>query len=82
MLRLVDEVGSALDRTAQLLPDDFPGHVWDTIAAGMRRHADRFRAGLRQLGDDSAVDGGLGTTVVRARTGSSSTRLARGPGSS
>lgn len=52
LLRLVEEVGPALDRTARLLPDDFPGHVWDTIAAGMRRHARRFEAGRRQLGDE------------------------------
>lgn len=51
MLALVEAVGPALERTERRLPPDFPPQVWDSVSAGMRRHADRFRAGLPHGGD-------------------------------
>jgi serine/threonine-protein kinase HipA len=52
MLALVEAVGPALERTERRLPADFPPQVWETVSAGMRRHADRFRAGLAHTGSN------------------------------
>ena len=55
MLQLVQEVEPALDRTSRRLPADFPAHVWETISTGMRRHARKFRAGLKHLGEAATI---------------------------
>lgn len=36
-------VDHAIDSVAPRVPPNFPGHVWDSITDGMRRHAQRFR---------------------------------------
>nr|WP_157597782.1 MULTISPECIES: type II toxin-antitoxin system HipA family toxin [unclassified Rhizobacter] len=42
MIAMVESVGPALDRVQAALPGEFPGRVWEPIAAGMRRHARKF----------------------------------------
>ena len=49
MLHLVQEVGPALERVRALLPDGFPARVWDSISAGMQRHAKKFLRGAAAL---------------------------------
>lgn len=46
MRRLADEVEPALASVEARLPADFPGRTWETIAAGMRAQAQRFREGV------------------------------------
>ena len=49
MLRMVEQVGSALGRVQPLLPAEFPAQVWNTISAGMQRHAAKFLRGVAAL---------------------------------
>lgn len=42
MVDLVENVNPALERVEATLPTDFPGHVWSSISAGVRRHAKKF----------------------------------------
>jgi serine/threonine-protein kinase HipA len=42
MVDLVENVNPALERVETALPKDFPGHVWSSISAGVRRHATKF----------------------------------------
>ncbi|HEX8375737.1 MAG TPA: HipA domain-containing protein, partial [Geminicoccaceae bacterium] len=68
MRKLVEAVEPALDRAEQGLPAAFPPQVWDTISEGMRRHAQRFRAGLVTLGraaTEGATDGSTARPTAR-----------------
>jgi serine/threonine-protein kinase HipA len=42
MLQMVHSVDACLVQVQGRLPNDFPAHVWDTVKAGMRRHAEQF----------------------------------------
>lgn len=59
MVRMVEESESALMRVEAKLPGSFPPHVWDRIAAGVRRHRERFLAMVAHVG-------GLGETEDEA----------------
>lgn len=46
MVALVERVEPALQAVQRELPADFPGLLWERVAAGMRAQAQRFHAGL------------------------------------
>jgi serine/threonine-protein kinase HipA len=46
MENLVQSVPAAIERLSGNLPPGFPEGVWDSIAAGVRRSADQFNAGV------------------------------------
>ncbi|HET7792875.1 MAG TPA: type II toxin-antitoxin system HipA family toxin [Rhizobacter sp.] len=46
LVQMVEGVDPALKRVEARLPRDFPAQVWDTIAAGMRKHAAKFLRGV------------------------------------
>jgi serine/threonine-protein kinase HipA len=52
MVQMVEGAERALSRLEQRLPEDFPPYVWDRIAAGIRKHRERFLAGLALEGSD------------------------------
>lgn len=49
MVGMVESAGPALERVEAKLPDGFPGPVWDSVRAGVRRHARKFLATARRL---------------------------------
>lgn len=46
MREMVENVGPALQRVEAGLPGGFPPQVWDTISAGVRKHAAKFMRGV------------------------------------
>ncbi|MCI4427792.1 MAG: type II toxin-antitoxin system HipA family toxin [Burkholderiales bacterium] len=46
MQEMVGNVRPALKRVEAELPDGFPAQVWDTISAGVRKHAAKFMRGV------------------------------------
>jgi serine/threonine-protein kinase HipA len=50
MLRLIQNIPAALDRVNEILPEDFPPAVWESVQAGTRRHAAQFLDETRASG--------------------------------
>jgi serine/threonine-protein kinase HipA len=42
MLEMTRSVDAALERIQALLPMDFPPHIWHTVQAGIKQHANQF----------------------------------------
>jgi serine/threonine-protein kinase HipA len=49
MRGMVEQVDAALERVERLLPARFPPQVWESIKAGMQRHAGKFLRGAAAI---------------------------------
>lgn len=49
MLRLIEDIDSALGAVEGRLPASFPEHIWDAISSGARMHASQFQRELALL---------------------------------
>ena len=49
MLAMIGSIESALARVEQLLPREFPVHVWERISTGMLKHQKHFQTGTLRL---------------------------------